>query len=325
MTLDAVTWNNGSSTTGTLTSSAAASEGTLASGSKLLCPTCTQYLQTYGKSRPIPFRINFLKKIHTRFKRELREVRFQGWQDAQVLEIEDRMSEREFQLVFNGVDESDTSRLPSQQSSVSGSPAPSTLTLTTVQVAEVITISEEAAGTGPAGERLDKDKENASSTLCTTTTTPSIPKDSEALVIKIEDDDVTLLTRSKPENVEVRTYHSEASVGELFGNGWRVEPVMGYTLVNFGGSDRTRMVPMNPTVPSLTVTFNRSAETITFAFRVLVNGLCLLSSGGGPPALHMPEMADDDESEEEEEVAVPDNNKDGPSPSPKGAIGTTHP
>ncbi|KAF9329355.1 hypothetical protein BG006_007549 [Podila minutissima] len=68
---------------------------------------------------------------------------------------------------------------------------------------------------------------------------------------------------------------------------------------------------MNPTVPSLTITFNRKAESITFAFRVLVNGLCLLASGGGPPALHMPEMADDEESEVDQEIVmVPDNDKD---------------
>ncbi|KAF9353742.1 hypothetical protein BGX34_011402 [Mortierella sp. NVP85] len=65
-------------------------------------------------------------KIHTRFKRELQEIRFQGWQDAQVLEIEDRVSEREFQIVFNGVDEGNPSHIQSQQSSASGPPASST-------------------------------------------------------------------------------------------------------------------------------------------------------------------------------------------------------
>lgn len=48
--------------------------------------------------------------------------------------------------------------------------------------------------------------------------------------------------------------------------------------------------------------FNRAAESVSFSFRVLVNGLCLLSSGGGPPALHMPEMVDEEsESEEAQE------------------------
>lgn len=49
------------------------------------------------------------------------------------------------------------------------------------------------------------------------------------------------------------------------------------------------------------MTFSAATESVTFTFRVLVNGLCLLSSGGGPPALHMPEMADDEPSEGEEE------------------------
>lgn len=51
----------------------------------------------------------------------------------------------------------------------------------------------------------------------------------------------------------------------------------------------------------LDVTFNRSSGSVVFAFRILVNGLCMPSSGGGPPALHMPETADD-ESEEEQEM-----------------------
>ncbi|KAG0231127.1 hypothetical protein BGX31_005625, partial [Mortierella sp. GBA43] len=91
--------------------------GSLEILTKMLCSACSQYLQTHGKPRPVPpFRTNFLKKIHTRFKRELQEVRFQGWQDAQVLEIEDRMSEREFQMVFNGLDDNDTSRTQARQS-----------------------------------------------------------------------------------------------------------------------------------------------------------------------------------------------------------------
>ncbi|KAG0366674.1 hypothetical protein BGZ54_005050 [Gamsiella multidivaricata] len=272
-----------------------------ATESKILCPACTQYLQMHGKPRPVPpFRANFLKKIHTRFKRELQEVRFQGWQDAQVLEIEDRMVEREFQMVFNGLDEGDASLIQNEQSSGTGSPAPPAPVATVEVFAS--TPSEK-----PSGE---------------STAIPSTAKEPETIIIKIEDDDDDdmPLKTSEPDHVEVRTFQSEASVGELFGHRWRTEPVVGYTLVHFGGSDRTRMVPMNPTVPSLTVTFNRSTSTITFAFRVLVNGLCLLSSGGGPPALHMPEMADDEESEGEEEVViVPDNDKDDPSPSPPAA------
>ncbi|KAG0292980.1 hypothetical protein BGZ98_002383 [Dissophora globulifera] len=320
MTLDSLTWKPKADLQMTISDGSAPSEATAAAatiaatatsaaGDKILCPACTQYLQTHGKPRPVPpFRSNFLKKIHTRFKRELQEVRFQGWQDAQVLEIEDRMSEREFQMVFNGLDESDVSHIPSRHSSVSGSPAPPSSTATIA--------TTDAATTTPT----------ATTTTATTTITTTTPVDlsaslTEAIVIKIEDDDDEApLKKSKPDNEEVRTFQSEASVGELFGQRWRTEPVVGYTLVHFGGSDRTRMVPMNPTVPSLTVTFNRSAETITFAFRMLVNGLCLLSSGGGPPALHMPEMADDEESEEEEEdvVMVPDNDKEDslPSPSP---------
>ncbi|KAF8940104.1 hypothetical protein BGZ58_007689 [Dissophora ornata] len=278
-----------------------------AAGTKILCPACTQYLQAHGKPRPVPpFRTNFLKKIHTRFKRELQEVRFQGWQDAQVLEIEDRMVEREFQMVFNGLDEGDASQIQSRHSSASGSPAPSASTATVIVETSALATEEPAEGAS---------RDGASSAAAA--------KDTETIVIKIEDDDddEMPLKKAKPDNVEVRTFQSEASVGELFGQRWRTEPVVGYTLVHFGGSDRTRMVPMNPTVPSLTVTFNRSAETITFAFRVLVNGLCLLSSGGGPPALHMPEMADDEESEEEEEeeeevVVVPDNDRDDPPPLP---------
>ncbi|KAF9356635.1 hypothetical protein BGX34_009837 [Mortierella sp. NVP85] len=308
---------------------ATTAEGASTSGSKVLCSTCSQYLQTHGNSRPVPpFRTNFLKKIHTRFKRELQEVRFQGWQDAQVLEIEDRMSEREFQIVFNGVDEGDPFHVQIQQSSASGSPASSTQVkafVTDITTCEVSTVGTDNSGMDPADVRSDKEKEKEKEREPRVDTSSTV-QDPGVLVIKIEDDDVAPATLSKPENVEVRTYQSEASMGELFGHRWRTEPVVGYTLVHFGGSDRTRMVPMNPTVPSLTVTFNRSEETITFAFRVLVNGLCLLSSGGGPPALHMPEMADDDESEDEEDVVVvPDNDKDDPSPSPPAATASAAP
>ncbi|KAF9214944.1 hypothetical protein BGZ59_002640 [Podila verticillata] len=256
-------------------------------GSKLLCTACTQFQQTHGKSRPVPpFRTNFLKKIHTRFKRELQEVRFQGWQDAQVLEIEDRMDESEFQMVFNGLDEGDVTQSRSRQS----------------------TVSEHSLRTGVASTASsDHASTNAPATTVPLKVNTRIdPKELDGIVIKIEDDDESpaAFSKSKPDEVDVRTFQSEASVGELFGHRWRTEPVVGYTLVHFGGSDRTRMVPMNPTVPSLTIKFNRKSESITFTFRVLVNGLCLLASGGGPPALHMPEMADDDESEEDDEIVV---------------------
>ncbi|KAI1317829.1 hypothetical protein EDD11_007631 [Mortierella claussenii] len=327
MALDSLSWKpriepavttvtDGAATTTASSSSDSAAEatasGTPAAGSRMLCPACTQYLQAHGKPRPVPpFRTNFLKKVHTRFKRELQEVRFQGWQDAQVLEIEDRMVEREFQIVFNGLDENETSQLQSRPLSAAGSPRP------VASTAAVVIDSSAATGSDASI------KEGGSTSEASSSAAPAA-KETETIVIKIEDDDdVVPSSKVKPDNVEVRTFQSETSVGELFGHRWRTEPVVGYTLVHFGGSDRTRMVPMNPTVPSLTVTFNRSAETITFAFRVLVNGLCLLSSGGGPPALHMPEMADDDESEEEEEevVVVPDNDKDERSPSPPTTTG----
>ncbi|CAO3574036.1 unnamed protein product [Mortierella alpina] len=365
MALDSVTWRpkvddlsaEDSSLAG---STGSANDGDASTRSKILCPPCTLYLETHGKPRPVgTFRANFLKKIHTRFKRELQEVRFQGWQDAQVLEIEDRMSEREFQMVFNGLDDSDASQITSGQVSASGSPAPVSSSASGPASTTVDPTVTASGATSDASEQESKKPGDAFSSVGEAKTDGNI-------VIKIEDDDddAQALTRKaqKPENVEVRTFQSEASVGELFGHRWRTEPVVGYTLVHFGGSDRTRMVPMNPTVPSLSklkyaplsrlffvvlsglfsvccsddetravdnhlqiqldflaITFNRSEQSITFAFRVLVNGLCLLSSGGGPPALHMPEMADDDESEEDEEeiVVVPDNDKeDRPSPSP---------
>ncbi|KAF8945894.1 hypothetical protein BGZ47_001782 [Haplosporangium gracile] len=328
MALDSLAWKpkvelqivtpNGSNPSGE--SATAAAEGEVAQGAKLLCPACTQYLQTHGKARPVPpFRTNYLKKIHTRFKRELQEVRFQGWQDAQVLEIEDRMVEREFQMVFNGLDESDACQTQSRSNSVAASPAPAVPTASAL------------APTEPASTGSATDKDSAASTSFSSgakeaAVAVSPSKIPERIVIKVEDDGeetVGSLKKSKLESVEVRTFQSEASVGELFGHRWRTEPVVGYTLVHFGGSDRTRMVPMNPTVPFLTVKFDRTTESITFAFRVLVNGLCLLSSGGGPPALHMPEMADDDESEEEEEiVVVPDNDKDDETSSPSASSPT---
>ncbi|KAF9930914.1 hypothetical protein FBU30_011112 [Linnemannia zychae] len=310
MALDSLAWKpkvevqvvipDGSGAPGATSSTSGETEG-----SKILCPACTLYLQTHGKPRPVPpFRTNFLKKIHTRFKRELQEVRFQGWQDAQVLEIEDRMVEREFQMVFNGLDENDAAQVQSRSNSVAGSPAPAASVPARTSASRESPVNKSSTSNGPTEK----------------TASESSPKETDAIVIKIEDDDdetIGSLSKSKLESVEVRTFQSEASVGELFGHRWRTEPVVGYTLVHFGGSDRTRMVPMNPTVPFLTVKFDRAAESITFAFRVLVNGLCLLSSGGGPPALHMPEMADDEESEEEEEVVVvPDNDKEDETPPP---------
>lgn len=81
------------------------------------------------------------------------------------------------------------------------------------------------------------------------------------IVIKIEDDDDDVSAIGSQQSLfssgsslpssEVRTFMSEAAVGEVFGQRWKTEPMVGYTLVHFGGSDRTRMVPMNPTVPSL--------------------------------------------------------------------------
>ncbi|KAF9211851.1 hypothetical protein BGZ59_007548 [Podila verticillata] len=251
MALDSLAWH---------TKAPAQVSGTSNEGKVLLCPPCTQFLQAHGRSRPVSsFRTNFLKKIHCRFKRELQDVRFQGWQDAQVIEIDDKMTESEFQAVFDP---------------------------------------------------------NHSSEGCPSSSMPSSPilatsTESDQTVIKIEDDDDDVIMISPPsKKTEERAYQSEATVGELFGHRWRTEPMVGYTLVHFGGSDRTRMVPMNPTVPSLTVVFNRAAESVSFSFRVLVNGLCLLSSGGGPPALHMPEMVDeeseDEEAQEEEQLESPE-------------------
>ncbi|KAF9949998.1 hypothetical protein BGZ70_001552 [Mortierella alpina] len=320
MALDSVTWRPKVDDVSAEDPTTSANDGDASARSKILCPPCTLYLQTHGKPRPVgTFRANFLKKIHTRFKRELQEVRFQGWQDAQVLEIEDRMFEREFQMVFNGLDDSDASQLTSGQVSASGSPGPVS---SSASGSASMAVDTTVAASGVASDASDASEQHSKKPG----DDPSLTGDAKTdgnVVIKIEDDDddAQALSRKaqKPENIEVRTFQSEASVGELFGHRWRTEPVVGYTLVHFGGSDRTRMVPMNPTVPSLTITFNRLEQSITFAFRVLVNGLCLLSSGGGPPALHMPEMADDDESEEDEEeiVVVPDNDKeDRPSPSP---------
>ncbi|KAG0361866.1 hypothetical protein BG005_007216 [Podila minutissima] len=259
MALDSLAWHP--------KTSEAQMSGASNDGKILLCPPCTQFLQAHGRSRPVAsFRTNFLKKIHCRFKRELQDVRFQGWQDAQVIEIEDRMTESEFQAVFEHQETPSHSNESSRRPSASATPSSPVL---------------------PTSENVDR------------------------TVIKIEDDDddVIMIPPPSKDTTEERMYQSEATVGELFGHRWRTEPMVGYTLVHFGGSDRTRMVPMNPTVPSLTVVFNRATESVSFSFRVLVNGLCLLSSGGGPPALHMPEMVDeeseDDEAQEEEQSTIP--------------------
>lgn len=167
----------------------------------LLCPTCMQFLQSHGKARPVPpFRVNFLKKIHCRFKRELQEVRFHGWQDAQVLEIEDRMTEEDFLAVFHaGVEEGLV---------ITGSTSGRKSPLSSVSASE---------SDGP-------------------------------VVIKIEDDSEM---PSVQLSTEMRVFPNEASVGSLFGHRWMSEPMVGYTVVYFGGSDRARMVPMNPTIPTL--------------------------------------------------------------------------
>ncbi|KAF9931722.1 hypothetical protein BGZ65_004752 [Modicella reniformis] len=233
-----------------------------AANGKLLCPACL-YQQGNGKARPIPpFRVNFLKKIYCRLKRELQEVRFHGWQDAQTLEIEDRMTEKDFRSVFyTGVEEGLV-----MKESPSGR---QTSILATSPPLPVL-----ASG-------------NSSATIS-----------DGPIVIKVEDDDETPSKFSDQLSAnEVRVFSSESSVDDLFGHQL---PMVGYTAVYFGGSDRTRMVPMNPTVSSLNVTFNRVSGSVTFTFRVLVNGLCLQPSVGGPPALHMPEIVEDEESEEDQ-------------------------
>ncbi|KAF8946077.1 hypothetical protein BGZ47_001345 [Haplosporangium gracile] len=296
MALDSLTWrprvesgsSSSSSTQDSPTTAAdpVSNSNTSTAEGRLLCPACIQYWQAHGKCRPVPpFRVNFLKKIHSRFKKELQEVRFQGWQDAQVLEVEDRMTELDWKRVFSAASSFDeaAANVRSRQTSISSSTAASSPVIHSITVATPVS----AAGATEEGP----------------------------IVIKIEDDDddvnaigsrqslfssgATAATSSLPLS-EVKTFMSEAAVGEVFGQRWKTEPMVGYTLVHFGGSDRTRMVPMNPTVPSLTVTFSRATESVVFAFRVLVNGLCLLSSGGGPPALHMPEMEEDEEESDEE-------------------------
>ncbi|KAF9990182.1 hypothetical protein BGZ75_003308 [Mortierella antarctica] len=311
MALDSLTWRpkidippSSSSPSSASASDTHASEGsTPTTEGKLLCPACVQYWQAHGKCRPVPpFRTNFLKKIHCRFKKELQEVRFQGWQDAQVIEFDDRMSEREFHAVFKVLPVEDTFGMRSRQTSVSShhnnSGAPTAASSPVLRSAS--TTAASGATDSPAANSV------AAAPPVATAESAEGP-----VVIKIEDDDdenvAAPLSGSAPAQASTKgdeeelAFQSEAAVGDLFGHRWKTEPMVGYTLVHFGGSDRTRMVPMNPTVPSLTVMFNATTESVTFTFRVLVNGLCLLSSGGGPPALHMPEMADDEPSEGEEE------------------------
>ncbi|KAH7050379.1 hypothetical protein BKA57DRAFT_458561 [Linnemannia elongata] len=295
MALDSLTWRprveSGSSTTTSAQDSPAnaAEPASDSSNSKaegrLLCPACIQYWQAHGKCRPVPpFRVNFLKKIHSRFKKELQEIRFQGWQDAQVLEVEDRMTELDWKRVFSAAGSFDeaAANVRSRQTSISSTAASSPVihSVKTVTPASTAGATEE----GPIVIKIEDDDEDVSATGSQQSLFSS---------------GSTVDTSSLPSS-EVRTFMSEAAVGEVFGQRWKTEPMVGYTLVHFGGSDRTRMVPMNPTVPSLTVTFSRTTESVVFAFRVLVNGLCLLSSGGGPPALHMPEMEEDEEESDEE-------------------------
>ncbi|KAG9323385.1 hypothetical protein KVV02_002535 [Mortierella alpina] len=311
LALDSLTWRpkidippSSSSPSSASASDTHASEGsTPTTEGKLLCPACMQYWQAHGKCRPVPpYRTNFLKKIHCRFKKELQEVRFQGWQDAQVIEFDDRMSEREFHAVFKVLPGEDMFGMRSRQTSVSShhnnSGAPTAASSPVLRSAS--TTAASGATDSPAAKSV------AAAPPVATAESAEGP-----VVIKIEDDDdeqvAAPLSGSAPAQASTKgdkeelAFQSEAAVGDLFGHRWKTEPMVGYTLVHFGGSDRTRMVPMNPTVPSLTVMFNATTESVTFTFRVLVNGLCLLSSGGGPPALHMPEMADDEPSEGEEE------------------------
>ncbi|GJJ71821.1 hypothetical protein EMPS_04178 [Entomortierella parvispora] len=298
MALDSLTWrprtsdslssfpiSDGSSAMPSPSSRLASIEG------RYLCTACLQYLQAHGHCRPVPpFSVNFLKKIHCRFKKELQIVRFQGWQDAQVLEIEDHISAQNFQLLSEGLGGASV-------------------------------ISEAAV------DQVDGTKRN---TISSSTTEGHEDK----VVIKIEDSDdedssltakTALNSPARMKNKDIKsTFQSEAAVGDFFGHRWKTEPMVGYTLVHFGGTDRTRMVPMNPTVPSLTVTFQPESESITFAFRVLVNGLCLLSTGGGPPALHMPEMTGESDDSDHDESPPKEKSRSPPAESSADTDGKVH-
>ena len=173
-----------------------------------LCNACTQYLQVHGHCRPVPpFRVNFLKKIHCRFKKALLEVRFQGWQDARVLEIGDHISPQDFQSIFEELDDITTE--PEALTTAEKSKMSKPLATTTEEHGGRIVIRIE-----------DSDDE------CTPLTVKSVPH--------------SLLTASE---IMKRAFQSEAAVGELFGRRWKTEPMVGYTLVHFGGSDRTRNGP----------------------------------------------------------------------------------
>ncbi|KAF9578154.1 hypothetical protein BGW38_006199, partial [Lunasporangiospora selenospora] len=135
---------------------------------RLLCPPCMQYQLSHGKSRSVPsYRTNFLKKTHGRFKKALQEIRFQGWQDAQSLEIVDRMTEREFNLVFSstlggkGGHRRQQSR-PGSATMMSSSPMGST-----ASSPRIMSMAPPAA----------------------TAMTMPVPSPEAAMIIKIEDDD----------------------------------------------------------------------------------------------------------------------------------------
>ncbi|KAI7816245.1 hypothetical protein BC939DRAFT_55058 [Gamsiella multidivaricata] len=202
------------------------------SNGEVLCSACIQYMQSYGKSRPVPpFRLNFMRKVHCRFKKELLQLRFQGWQDTQILEIDDRMTEREFRtLFFAGMEEG----LAITSSAQSGEPSSPKLSSNSIL---------EQNGASVATNIQDDD----------------------------DDDDRTFDSLSTD---ELRTFTSEASLGDLFGHRWKMEPIVGYTLVHFGGSDRTRMVPMNPTVSSLSMRFFRYVHSEAGIGEIFIQSPC---------------------------------------------------
>jgi len=149
--------------------------------------------------------------IHCRLKRELREVRFHGWQDAQILEIEDQMTEENFQTVFH-------------------------------------------AGVGKKPVRKGLSIGGQTNSLGTSTLPQvSASKSDGPEVISIDDDvDDNMANESSGQSpIEEVRFASESSVEGLFGPWWKSEPMVGYTAVCFGGSDKIRMVPMNPTISAL--------------------------------------------------------------------------
>lgn len=169
-----------------------------------------------------------------------------------MLEIEDKMDEREFQMVFNGLDEADAATL--QRPAKTSTPAAAATTPAAAETSTLPATSSSSTSSPKAAGSPNPDSDKAPNVTATTSGSAKASNIPEDLVIKIEDDDDERIPPNrapKADELDVRTYQSEASVGELFGHRWRTEPVVGYTLVHFGGSDRTRMVPMNPTVPSL--------------------------------------------------------------------------